>query len=413
MFKKLRKDFVLLNMSSIALLMISVLLTIYLFVYQNTISDLRHKVNQVSTDFYNSQPHEGFDFSTLIPSDYTLSFNIKVDSQRNIETIYTFIDMPYDSYEKAKTTALRKGKEFGSLKLLDKTWYYQVHKKESLVLSNSGIKKQIIPDNISFVDMSDAKNTLNNILLAFVIVGSAMMGAIYFISVRFAKKAVSGIEEAWLNQKQFIADASHELKTPLAIIKTNLSALQSDTQQNQWIQNAQSQTTRMDHLIQDLLQLAQSEALDSTQKIEHFNLSQMLQDNLLIFEPQIFESNLRLNSNIMPHIMIESVASQVDQIIKIIFDNAIKYCLDEGLITVSLKQSQKETTLWIENDSETLKEEDVKQVFNRFYRIDKARTAHDASFGLGLAIAKMIADKLGAKISFSSHQQKTTVRIIF
>lgn len=416
MFKKLKKDFVILNMSSIALLMLTVLATVYLFVYQNTISDLRRRVGLVAGNtnpVQNISPNDGFEYDTLIPSDYALSFNIKIDENENIEKIYTYIDMPFESYKKAKDSALKNNKRYGAVKLQKRTWYYEVVDKEALVLTPNGFQTTSIHDSISFIDMSDAKQTLNSILLSFGVVGTLMMGAIYLISVQFAKRAVVGIEGSWYKQKQFVADASHELKTPLAIIKTNLAALKSDVGSNQWLDNIDQEATRMDSLIKDLLLLAQAEELDMTLQKRDFNLSSMLESNLLIFEPKIFEANLKMTSNIAEDITLYNDSVKVDQVIKILIDNAIKYSLDQGLIQIKLEKNNKETVLTIENESETLSESDLNHVFDRFYRRDKARTGTNASFGLGLPIAKMMVEKMGGKITMTSSNNNTKVKIIF
>lgn len=416
MFKKLKKDFIKLNMLTIALLMFSVFAIIYVYVYQNTMSSIKAKVNGITPNSYEiqiRQQSDNFMYDTLLPTDYTLSFNMKLDSNQNIEKIYTYLDMPYETYESAKETVLKKDKRYGSMRLHNKTWFYELNTKETVVLTLNGLQKMNISDSISFIDMSESKQLLNNIRMSFLIVGSLMLIAIYYISEKFASKAVDGIEDSWMRQKQFIADASHELKTPLAIIKTNLAVLELDQDDNAWLENIHNETNRMQVLIQDLLLLAQSEDVSDVYELKTFNLSDLVSRNRLIFEPLVYEKNLKLQSDIEEDIELMSDESKIDQIIKIIFDNAIKYTTENGSIHYSLKKQNKAIVIEIENDSESLSQEDLNQVFDRFYRKDSARTGISNSYGLGLAIAKMISENLNSEIKMTSSDNKTKVTLTF
>ena len=237
-----------------------------------------------------------------------------------------------------------------------------------------------------------------------------MLGVIYLISIYFAKRAIKGIEEAWDKQKQFVADASHEFKTPIAVINANADALllEEKRKNKKWIEYIKAETNRMNRLVTDLLYLATTENMDIEFESVPFNISEIVNNIILSMEAVIYEKKLVLNQNIEEDLYFKGDASKIEQIMIILIDNAIKYTDEAGKIKIDLKRNNKTIEFSVENTGVGIEKENLSKVFDRFYRKDTARTGTDNSYGLGLPIAKAVVERMGGKITVDSTPNKRT-----
>ena len=181
-----------------------------------------------------------------------------------------------------------------------------------------------------FLDVTMYKKTLFQLLTTLLSVGLIMLFAIFIISLYFANRVIKPISEAWERQKQFVADASHELKTPISIINANYDALlanQEETIKSQlkWLDNLKIGTNRMTKLINDLLSLAQMEDLSFVMQKVPFNMSSAVNEVILSMEAVMAEKDIELISSIKPDIIVKSDPERVKQVITILLDNAVKY----------------------------------------------------------------------------------------
>jgi len=250
-------------------------------------------------------------------------------------------------------------------------------------------------------DITSEKATLHDLLLRFIFTESAAFIVFLIISILLARWAIKPVDTAMKQQKQFIADASHELKTPLTVIMTNAELLNSnictDSDRKQFAGNIQTMSKQMRGLVDSLLSLAK---LDNTVKPDFsvFNLSELTSNATLPFEPVFFEKELTLISGIESDISINGSSSQIKQVIDILLDNAQKYSKSGGECRVSLKKtSHGHCRLEVSNEGMEIPKDKLSSIFERFYRVDEAR-AMNHSYGLGLAIAKNIIDQHGGKI---------------
>lgn len=236
-----------------------------------------------------------------------------------------------------------------------------------------------------------------------------------------AKMCLRPVEKAWAQQKNFIADASHELKTPLTVILTNSGILKShseDTVENQikWIDSTYEEATHMKELVDKLLLLAKTDNMSQKNMFTDVDLSELSMQLALQYEPVAFEKGVLLNSDIDKNIHLRGDSVALNQIIHILLDNAIKYAGKNGVVTLSLKRKQSYSIknrngyvyLSTHNTGVPIPEEDIPHIFERFYRSDKARTS-GSGYGLGLSICKNLASLHNADISVISNEENGTV----
>ena len=238
----------------------------------------------------------------------------------------------------------------------------------------------------------------------------SLLGFLY-ISKRHADIAVAPVEEAWEQQKQFIADASHDLKTPLTVILANnniLASHQSETIESQmkWIESTSEEASRMSDLINKMLELAKNDAAKEELRFGEVNISETVEHAILQFEVVAFERNIIIESGIQPNIIAKTHRTTFAKVLEILFDNAIKYSDDNSKITVGLIQNSKKIYFTINNKGEHIKPDELPHVFERFYRTNKERVV--GGHGLGLSLAKRKCDMLGAKISVESNPEEGT-----
>ena len=221
---------------------------------------------------------------------------------------------------------------------------------------------------------------------------------IYIISKKVSKIIVKPVEETFEKQKQFISDASHELKTPLAVIEANADVLESEIGSNKWMSYIQNEIESMNKLINELLILAKVENIDNIKEYEQLNISKEIQIILSMFESIAYEKQVTIKSNIQQNIIINANKEDIEHIICILTDNAIKHTDIKKEVIIELSKEKNEIILQVKNMGEPIQEKEKEKIFERFYRIDKSRNRVEKRYGLGLAIAKSIVKKYNGKI---------------
>lgn len=272
---------------------------------------------------------------------------------------------------------------------------------------------------VAFADTSHETQAMRNLILILFGIGTLSLGAFLCISLFLFRKALQPVERAWAQQRRFVADASHELKTPLTVILANLGILlahpeDSIAQHRQWVVNSREEAERMKSLVEDMLFLAQSDAGAVPAETELVNFSDLCLSSLLSFEAVAFEQGIRVRSDIEPDLYLQGVEAQLRQLIGILLDNAVKYAGESGWLRVALTRTDGRPTLVVSNSGDPIPEKDLPHIFDRFYRVDEARTGDSGGYGLGLAIAQRIVCNHGGRISIeSSQEQGTVLRIRF
>lgn len=270
-----------------------------------------------------------------------------------------------------------------------------------------------VVNNWSVIVAMDASIELSQleaiVWLGVVIICMALL-FLYIIVALGSWWIIKPMSIAFNKQKQFVADASHELKTPLTIINANVDALCSDIGDNKWTENILSQTKRMNGLVVDLLTLAKLEEGQSV--VSHqVDLSSTVKNSVLSFEALAFESGKSLQIDVEDDVKLMAVEQEVQQLVSILMDNAIKYG-DKGT-PIKAKLSSHPLQLSISNGGATFGDYEEEKVFERFWRSDQSRDRKTGGSGLGLSIAKGICDKNKWKIKADSQDDKVTFTISF
>lgn len=278
---------------------------------------------------------------------------------------------------------------------------------------------------VAFIDNAILQGGMVTVFRNTLIFGSIAVIAVFAVSVLLARRIVSPLEESFRKQKQFISDAGHELKTPVAVVSANAELLSREIGENRWLANIRYENERMGSLVRQLLDLARMENV--APQTESLDFSRVVCGELLPFDGVAFEHGLSLRADIADGIRVNGDASRLKQLVSILIDNAIRHSEDSETeknskdskdrkedkeITVTLKADRGTAKLSVVNAGKEIPAEQQKQIFERFYRMDTAR-GDDGHFGLGLAIAKAIAQSHQGTVSLACYDGKVefTVRL--
>ena len=263
---------------------------------------------------------------------------------------------------------------------------------------------------VAFADLTWEQTSLRGQLLTLFLALAAALGGFFLISLFLSRWALKPVERSWKQQQQFIADASHELKTPLTVILADtglLLAHPEDTvdKQRKWVEYIRAEAGRMKALVEDMLFLARSDNAAAPVR-QPCSLTDLAWSCLLPFEAVAFEAGVTLNSQVEEGLTIQGDQEQLRRLIMILLDNACKYAGAGGSVEVSLARRQDRLCLTVDNTGEPIPPEHLPHLFERFYRSDPARS--QGGYGLGLAIAQAIVAGHRGTISVSSSREEGT-----
>lgn len=267
--------------------------------------------------------------------------------------------------------------------------------------------------NIAFVDMSMEQATLQKMMYSYLQIALAALLLLLGVSVVLSRWATRPVEKAWRQQRQFLSDASHELKTPLTVILSNAEMLQSASLADKparWADNIRSEAGRMKSLVEEMLTLARADNMVRTAVMAEVSLTDVAGDCALAFEPVAFEAGKPLTYDIAPDITVEGDAVKLRQLIGVLLDNAIKYGAAGGTITLSVQKTGSSARLTVANPGEPIPAQQLSRLFERFYRADASR-GEQSGFGLGLPIASTIAAE--HKGTLKAESDAVSTRFIF
>lgn len=264
---------------------------------------------------------------------------------------------------------------------------------------------------VAFVDLTQEESTLGNLArnLAFICLGTLLL--FFGVSLLLSRWAVRPVERSWKQQRQFVADASHELKTPLAVILSSLDMLDNyddaDPEKRQrWHENVRTSSRQMQTLVEELLVLARSDNATQQLHLADCDLNDIVEDSLLLFEPMAFEQGKRIEEQLDESVAVNGDAALLKRIVDIYLDNACKYSPEHSVIQVRLKNDGKHALLSVRSAGEPIPQELLGRIFERFYRADPSRT--EEGYGLGLAIATELARLHHGKVWAESDPEGNT-----
>lgn len=261
-----------------------------------------------------------------------------------------------------------------------------------------------------FLDVTKQINNVWQVLLLSVGVGILCWIAMLFLIVLLSKRAIKPIATNIEKQKQFVTDAGHEIKTPLAIIMANTDAMELHYGESKYSKNIRNQIFRLKDLTQDLLTLAKMEESTDKKIKESFSMTMLVEESINQFEESIAAKGITLYKNIQPDLSINSNKEQVQRLVSILVDNATKYVSENGSIEIYLSQTNKQINFVVVNTAENLENLQLDKIFDRFYRGDDARTQKNGGYGIGLSAAKAIVQSLKGAITV---QKQNINKIVF
>ena len=405
MLRKLKIKFIAITMILVSIILLFVFTLMYQSnvkaTYDKSVEDLKTISTLDISKFSEPQTNKVLKELQFVPL-----FIVNIDESGVIlSQIKSNISMDDESFKSIVKIAHESQDDIGTIKSMD-IRYYRKHYS--------------LYDKISFIDISRDNTTLDNLFVVFIMTGVMTLIFFFFIILFLSNWALLPVEKTWSQQKQFIADASHELKTPLTVLLANMDILEnnkSDTIQSQikWIQASKQEAKQMKNLIEEMLFLAKSDANRIDNSKSTINVSDTLFSLILSMEVIAFEKNVIINyaSTIDDNLYTIANEKQLMSLLSILLENACKYAYEETSITVKLKREQSKIKFEINNYGPVIPKNDIAHIFERFYRVDKSRNKEHGGYGLGLSIAKKITDENNMKISVESSAEKgTTFKVI-
>ena len=268
-------------------------------------------------------------------------------------------------------------------------------------------------NSLTILDNSFVKEKLQSLIKTSIFIFVLLEIVIIVVSIKITSWIIKPVIETFNKQKQFIADASHELKTPIAVIMANSEALEKEPNEKKWLNNIKSESERMNELITNLLDLAKLENGKNKEIYNVEDLSKIAEMSVLTFESLMFENKIKFEYNIQKDLKLKCNSVQIKQLIAILLDNAIKHSEENGEIKVFLEKQKNDIVLSVSNKGKEIPKEIRDKIFERFYRADESRNRESNRYGLGLAIAKNIVVNHNGKISVDCVGGYTTFKVVF
>ncbi len=392
MIKTLQKKFVFASMTAISILILILLGTINIINISmvrdemvktlTMISEAKGDFEYIQTSSTNTTPPPDFRGEPKDAKDKFMSSNFfVVRLNDNGQVVYTDVSRTSLVDEaSAESLALEV---LNTTKTTGKTGKYR-YQIRSLPGENETV--------IVFLDTSEEMMSYIRVLFLSGGMGIFCWFLMLFIIIFLSKRAIRPIAESIEKQKQFVTNAGHEIKTPLAIILANTEAMELYNGENKWSKNIREQTVRLNGLMKNLLLLAKMDEGSAEIVKTEIPLSELLMENAQIYAEPLKLRNITLQTEIHPDIVIQGNRDQFLQLISVLFDNALKYTNTNGMVYVRLEKNEKHIRLCIKNSCEKLPDTPPEKLFDRFYRDDKARTQKNGGYGIGLSVARSIAE---------------------
>lgn len=394
--KKLQnKTFFLLIFIFTSFLMI-VLFMLNISIYNNEYKKLKENIMRITNTHDQIKPNkDDFNYPMMLGMEvYVITF----DFRGNIKEIYNYTDEGLTEQQLIELTnqniSKLKIEKMGNL-YFDK-YIFWLNPNHELIIIKNYLKSDLL--------LTLIKSFILFIILELIII---------YLSNILTKWLIKPVQESFDKQKQFISDASHELKTPLSIIVASAEALEENPKEAKWLNNIKSESERMNKLISDLLDLSKSEQIDSKDNYIEVDLSKLIKNKALFFESLMFEQKLNLKLNIEENIKFKCNPDRIKELLSILIDNAIKHGYQQSDIEITLGKNKDTIILSVKNQGDEIPLEEQEKIFERFYRIDKSRNRNSNRYGLGLAIAKNIASNHHGKIFVNCKNNYTTFTVEF
>lgn len=403
MLKKYRRQFVTLNMCLVGAVLLVTLIFVGFYMYRDYYEKMESTMNAVLEPL-NSSVFDLFDFfydrrGGDAPEEAPESPAPEDEMRQNITTIFYNAkrgecsvisrERNYDSdtIVGIVSEVARRTEDFGRLR--DYGVFY-------CRTGSDGSYK------IAVADTAYLRDSMRDLILILLAIFVGAMVIFFFISRAIAGMAARPLEEAMKREKQFVADASHDLKTPLTVILANTEILRQDpeatvAEQQKWIDSTADAAENMQGMIQEMLTLSRVEDSEEPLVMEEVDFSAVAERSALQLESVAYENGICMDTRICEGVRIVANEACLQRISECLIGNAIKYEPEGGSVTVTLALREHEAVLSVSNPGSDITPEELPHIFERFYRSDKTRST-TGGHGLGLAIAKRMTERMGGSI---------------
>lgn len=263
------------------------------------------------------------------------------------------------------------------------------------------------------IDGSLEANNFNNIVLYTNIITLSAWLLVTLSSIFIAKKAFEPYEKLYVKEKNFVTNASHELKTPLAVIQTNLEVMELEENNNQWIKSSKEQIKRLSTLINEMVLLSKVEELGKDVKKEKFNLSQVLEKSMLPYSSLILKNQITMEVDIQKNVYIYANQQDILKLFSILLDNMMRYTSGKKDAKITLKEIEGEVIIDFYNSVKFIDVESCSKIFDRFYTVEQSHEKGLSGSGIGLAIAKEIVFNNNGNITATTNKKSIDIQIVF
>lgn len=335
--------------------------------YSSAKTELERSLNMIaekSLDDYKRPPEKfGEKRHDNQPSQLNSFISVSADKEGNILNMSeNNATIDEDILNNSVSEAISSGKQVGEIR------------EYNLTYAKNELIDRII---IVFADNSSVYSTLWNTILVCCVLFLASMAVIFLISLALSGIAVNPVKVAWNKQKQFVADASHELKTPLTVIIANNNIMMSHKDSTvedeiKWLQSTEEEAQHMKKLIDQMLFLAKSDSESNKTELAKVNVSEIIEAASLNFEPIAFEKGILLDCEIEPNVKTDSNATMLNQLSHILIDNAVKYSVSDGIVNIKLYKRNDKLIFSVNNKGNVISKDELAHIFDRFYRAEKS-----------------------------------------
>ncbi|WP_251391662.1 sensor histidine kinase [Mediterraneibacter agrestimuris] len=407
MIKTLQRKFIVTAMTAISALLLLLLGTINILNIYYVGNQLDKKLEMISQNEGNPDnipmapgdmpPREPYgmknDYDTFMSSNF---FVVRFD--RNGDIVYSDVSrISSVSEEDAKELA---EKIYAQNDLSGKIDSFEYMVRDSRM----GFGKVVV-----FLDTSGDIYSYIRVLFLSAAIGIACWLLMLLFVILLSKRAIRPIAENVEKQKQFVTNAGHEIKTPIAIIQSNTEAMELYNGENKWSKNIKEQTVRINELMKNLLTLARMDESSANLIQSEFSLSQLLTDHIECFRETLKLRGITLQTSIQPMISFRANKEHITQLISVLMDNAVKYTNEGGNVFVSLEGNDKRIKLQFKNTCQQLPPVPPEKLFDRFYRADEARTQKNGGYGIGLSVAQSITETYKGRITAEYENGNTII----
>jgi signal transduction histidine kinase len=394
MFKKLRLKLTLTNVAVVAVILIIFAAGIFVFMLRTTSIQTNQLINVISFNEGLADPRA----STTVKKRHNQKlryFYVKLDNQNKV--VDTSSDFSAEKLNKLISKVLKTPDKDGYMDYdADEVYRYHIGKLKD----GSGSYIVFIYNNANY-------DVMRSLLFVLLFTGIGGLSLAFLGSLFMADRALVPIKKSWQRQKNFVADASHELRTPLTVIETTTDLIMSRGDQTidsqiKWLENIQAENKVMTKLVNDMLFLARADSDQNLPEKKEFQLHYALLEAYIPFEAPAIQQGIQLKPFEGDAVSIYGNESRIKQLVAILIDNAIKHTPSGGYIQMTLHDKGHNVEIAVSDTGEGISDEHINKIFERFYRVDKARSRSNGSSGLGLSIAEYIVSEHRGEIKVAS-----------